>query len=153
MVICFYLSQYKGLAVGALFFGWVGFVGAYLNFTQRAVVLFLCVVSALLNGTFDTLVYVTCHGFLPPESLFGGTAIIINRLYIFIRCIAHTYFSEYCGNNLEQIQLFQYGNKNKQRKAGYYRGKYHVLPGEVGIGIFVLRHNIAGNSSRGCIHG
>ncbi len=95
MVICFYLSQYKGLAVGALFFGWVGFVGAYLNFTQRAVVLFLCVMSALLNGTFDTLVYVTCHGFLPPESLFGGTAIIINRLYIFIRSAVHAYFSEY----------------------------------------------------------
>ena len=85
MPIRFYLFQRKGLAIGALFFGWVGFVSAYLNFTQRAVVLVLCVVSALLYGTFDTLVYITCHGFRPPEILFGGTAIIINRLYFFIR--------------------------------------------------------------------
>ena len=106
MVICFYLSQYKGLAVGALFFGWVGFVGAYLNFTQRAVVLFLCVVSALLNGTFDTLVYITCHGFLTPESLFCGTAIIINRSYIFIRSITHTYFSEYLKSIYSRFSSF-----------------------------------------------
>lgn len=69
LIVLFCLFQYEGLAVGALFFGWICFVGAYLNFTQGAVVLALCVVSALLHGTFDTLVNLTCHGFLPPEFL------------------------------------------------------------------------------------
>jgi len=76
LINLFHLFQCEGLAVGALFFGWVGFMGAYLNFTQGAVVLALCVMSALLYGTFDTLVYITCHGFLPPESLFGGTSLV-----------------------------------------------------------------------------
>ena len=74
--ILFCLFQCKGLAVGTLFFGRVCLVGAYLNFTQGAVVLALCVMSALLYGTFNTLVYITCHGFLPPESLFGGTSLV-----------------------------------------------------------------------------
>ena len=63
LIVLFCLFQCKGLAVGTLFFGRVCLVGAYLNFTQGAVVLALCVMSALLYGTFNTLVYITCHGF------------------------------------------------------------------------------------------
>ena len=56
MVICFYLSQCKGLAVGALFFGWVGFVGAYLNGRKTAVLTALAVVCAGGNGAADRFV-------------------------------------------------------------------------------------------------
>ena len=77
------LFQYKRLTVGALFIGWVGFVCAYLNFAQGAVILTLCVMSALLNSTFNCLIYLT-HGSLPPENLFGGTAIIMVSFFVFI---------------------------------------------------------------------
>lgn len=106
--------------------------------------------SALLYGTFDTLVYITCHGFLPPEILFGGTAIIINRYAVFILVKLHAQCLEYSAYFLclQQVHFFEHGNKYKERKAGYYGSQHHVLPGKVGIGVFVLRHYIAGNRSR-----
>ena len=51
----------EGLAVGALVHGRVGFMGAYQNGIQGAVVLGSAVVGALIYGTFDALVGVTVH--------------------------------------------------------------------------------------------
>ena len=55
------LSCPEGLAVGALVLGGVGLVGAHQNAVQRAVVLVLTVVCALLDGALDTLVGMTVH--------------------------------------------------------------------------------------------
>ena len=51
----------EGLAVGALVHGRVGFMGAYQNPVQRAVVLVLAMMGALLDGAFDTFVGMTVH--------------------------------------------------------------------------------------------
>ena len=51
----------EGLAVGALVHGRVGFMGAYQNPVQRAVVLVLTVVGALVHRTLNTFVGVTIH--------------------------------------------------------------------------------------------
>ena len=59
---CLLLAE--GLAVGALVHGGVGLMGAHQDAVQRAVVLVLAVISALLDGAFDTLVGMTVHGFL-----------------------------------------------------------------------------------------
>jgi hypothetical protein len=51
----------EGLAVGALVHGRVSFVSAYQDAVQRAEVLVLAVVSALLDGAFDALVGMIVH--------------------------------------------------------------------------------------------
>ena len=51
----------EGHTVGALIHCGAGLVGAHQNLVQRAVVLVLAVVCAVLNGTFDTLVSVVVH--------------------------------------------------------------------------------------------
>ena len=53
----------EGLAVGALVHGGVRLMGTHQDPVQRAVVLILAVVSALLDGAFDALVCMTVHGF------------------------------------------------------------------------------------------
>ena len=56
-----HLEDRSGLAVGALVHGRVGFMGAYQNPVQRAVVLLLTVVGALVHRTLNTFVGVTIH--------------------------------------------------------------------------------------------
>ena len=56
----------EGHTVGALIHRGAGLVGAHQNLVQRAVVLVLAVVCAVLNGTFDTLVGVAVHLKKPP---------------------------------------------------------------------------------------
>ena len=51
----------EGLTIGTLVLGGVHFMGAHQNTVQRAVVLVLAMVSALLDGTLDTLVGMTVH--------------------------------------------------------------------------------------------
>ena len=51
----------EGLAVGALFHSGIHLVGAHHDLVQRAAVLAVAVVSALLDGAFDTLVGVGVH--------------------------------------------------------------------------------------------
>ena len=51
----------EGHTVGALIHRGAGLVGAHQNLVQRAVVLVLAVVCAVLDGTFDTLVGVVVH--------------------------------------------------------------------------------------------
>ena len=51
----------EGHTVGALIHRGAGLVGAHQNLVQRAVVLVLAVVCAVLNGTFDALVGVVVH--------------------------------------------------------------------------------------------
>ena len=55
------LSLAEGLAVGALILGGVGFMGSHQDPVQRAVVLVLAVICALLDGTFDALVGIVIH--------------------------------------------------------------------------------------------
>jgi len=52
----------EGFAVGALIHGGVAFVGAHQDPVQRAVVLVLTVVCALMDGAFDALVGIAVHG-------------------------------------------------------------------------------------------
>ena len=52
----------EGLAVGALIDSGVTFVGAHQDAVQGAVILGVAVVSALLDGAFDTLVCIAVHG-------------------------------------------------------------------------------------------
>ena len=56
----------EGFAVGALIHGGVLLMGAYQDAVQRAVVLSIAVVSALLNGAFNALVCILVHLILPP---------------------------------------------------------------------------------------
>ena len=51
----------EGLAVGALVHGGVSLMGADHDAVQRAVVLGVAMVSALLDGTLDALVCMTVH--------------------------------------------------------------------------------------------
>ena len=51
----------EGLAVGALIHGGVGLMGAHQNLVQRAIVFAVAVISAGLDGTFNTLVCVAVH--------------------------------------------------------------------------------------------
>ena len=51
----------EGLAVSALVFSGIHFVGAHQDFIQRTVILMAAVVGALLNGTLDTLVGMAVH--------------------------------------------------------------------------------------------
>ena len=51
----------EGHTVGALIHRGAGLVGAHQNLVQRAVILVLAVVCAVLDGTFDTLVGVVVH--------------------------------------------------------------------------------------------
>jgi len=51
----------EGLAVGALVLGGVHLMGAHQDPVQRAVVLVLAMVSALLNSAFDAFVGMTIH--------------------------------------------------------------------------------------------
>ena len=51
----------EGHAVGALVHSGVTLVGAYQNAVQSAVVGILTVVSALMNGAFNTLVCLAIH--------------------------------------------------------------------------------------------
>ena len=59
------------LAVGALIHGGVNFVGAHENPIQRAVVLVLTVMGALVHGAFDALVGMTIHCFFLLLNEFG----------------------------------------------------------------------------------
>jgi hypothetical protein len=59
----------EGLAVGALVHGRIGFVGAYQDAVQGAVVLGVAVISTGLNGAFDALIGMMIHRFLPPSCL------------------------------------------------------------------------------------
>jgi hypothetical protein len=52
---------HKGFAIRALAYRRIGFVGAHHNAVQGTVVLGVTVVSALLNGAFNTLVGMTIH--------------------------------------------------------------------------------------------
>ena len=56
----------EGLAVGALVLSGVHLVGTHQNPVQRAVVLILAMVCALLNSTLDTLIGMTVHKRKPP---------------------------------------------------------------------------------------
>ena len=51
----------EGLAVGALIHGGIGFMGAYQDALQRAVVGVITMICALGDGTFDALVGMTTH--------------------------------------------------------------------------------------------
>ena len=51
----------EGLAVSALVHGRILLVGAYQDAVQRAIVLGIAVISALLNGAFDALVGIAVH--------------------------------------------------------------------------------------------
>ena len=51
----------EGLAVGALIHGGIGLMGAHQDAVQRAVVLVLTVVCALMDGAFDALIGVAFH--------------------------------------------------------------------------------------------
>ena len=57
----FPLALAEGLAVGALVLSGICFVGADQNAIQRAVVLAVAVISALLYGAFDALVGMAVH--------------------------------------------------------------------------------------------
>lgn len=61
------LSLTERLAVGTLILGGVFLVGTYQDTIQRAVVLAVAMVCALLNGAFNALVCVTIH---IPSSFF-----------------------------------------------------------------------------------
>ena len=54
----------EGLAVGALILGRIGLMGTHQNPVQRAVVLAVAVVSALLDGTLNTFVGIAVHDFI-----------------------------------------------------------------------------------------
>ena len=56
------LLHLKRVAVGAFLFGGIGFVCAYLNFVERAVVFGVAVVLAFLNGAFDRGICVAAAG-------------------------------------------------------------------------------------------
>ena len=56
-----FLLLTEGLAVGALVHGRIGFVSAHQNAVQRAEVLVLAVVCALLDGALDALVGMIVH--------------------------------------------------------------------------------------------
>ena len=51
----------EGLAVGALIHSRVGFVGAYKDTVQGAVVCLITVICALRNGTLDALICFAIH--------------------------------------------------------------------------------------------
>ena len=90
------LSLAEGLAVGALVHGGIGFVSAYQNAIQAAVVLVVAVVSAGLNGAFNALVgvvvhghFLLCFGFLlsmPQESQFIHCIFYKNMLFCYCIC-------------------------------------------------------------------
>ena len=67
------LSLTEGLAVGTLIHGGVCFVSAHQDTVQRAVVLGVAVVSALLDGAFDALVGVAVH---IHDLLYLGSALV-----------------------------------------------------------------------------
>ena len=56
----------EGHAVGALIHGGVCLVGAHLDAVQGTVVFGVAVISALADGTFDTLVGIVFHVDAPP---------------------------------------------------------------------------------------
>ena len=62
--LCLLLAE--GLAVGALVHSGVGLVSTHHNTVQGAVVCIIAVVSALSNGTFNTLISITVHISFPP---------------------------------------------------------------------------------------
>lgn len=63
------LSQLKGFAVGALIHRRVALVGSHGDAVERAVILALAVVHALLHGAFDAMVRMTgIHIFRPSVS-------------------------------------------------------------------------------------
>ena len=85
------LLSAEGLAVGALLIGGVHLMGAHLNVLQRAVVLGVTVIGALLNGAGDALVCVAIHILF---LLLIGFCASMTRLRIFILskyCIFHRY--------------------------------------------------------------
>ena len=51
----------EGLAVGTLVLGGIGLMGAHQDPVQRAVVLVLAVVCALLDGALDALICMVVH--------------------------------------------------------------------------------------------
>ena len=66
-----FLSLAEGLAVRALVLSGICLVGTHQNPIQRAVVLAVAVICALLNGAFDALICVAIHNVLPPSFEFG----------------------------------------------------------------------------------
>ena len=56
-----FLLLAEGLAVGALVHGRIGFVSTYQDAVQRAEVLVLAVISALLDSAFDALIGMIVH--------------------------------------------------------------------------------------------
>jgi len=59
----FFLLLPERLAVGALVHGRILLMGAHQNLVQRAVVLALAMMGALLDSTFDALVCIIVHVF------------------------------------------------------------------------------------------
>lgn len=59
-VFCFLLSA-EGLTIGALVHGGVLLVGTYQNALQGAIVGFVTVVYALLDGAFDAFIGMAVH--------------------------------------------------------------------------------------------
>ena len=62
-----FLLLAEGLAVGTLVHGGIHFMGAHQDAVQRAVVLGIAVIGALLDGAFDALVGMVVHPFSPPS--------------------------------------------------------------------------------------
>ena len=63
----------EGLAVRALVHGGIHLVSADQDPVQRAVILAVAVISALLNGAFNALVGMVVHDALPPCFGFGDS--------------------------------------------------------------------------------
>ena len=63
------LFHFKRIAVGAFLFGGIGFVCAYLDLIQRAVVLRVAVILTLGNGAFDSGIGVLAGGIVFHEKV------------------------------------------------------------------------------------
>jgi hypothetical protein len=90
------LLSAEGLAVGALLVGGVHLMGAHLNVIQRAVVLGVTVIGALLNGAGDALVCVAIHSFILLLIGFCGSITGKRNFNLSKYCIFHWFVLPYC---------------------------------------------------------
>lgn len=90
------LLSAEGLAVGALLIGGVHLMGAHLNVLQRAVVLGVTVIGALLNGAGDALVCVVIHVLSLLLIGFCGSITGNENFNLTKYCIFHRFVLPYC---------------------------------------------------------
>ena len=73
----------EGHAVGALIHAGVGFVSTHKDPIQRAEVLSIAMMGALLDGAFNALVGVAIHRFVPPFSLMFSVFPFLHKSFVF----------------------------------------------------------------------